>query len=837
MTSRRIVVVRLAPRIPGAVTYAALNSNDKSADITISGGGLTATSSSAFARVVRSDLGLSIGSWYWETFATTANNGRGGVARSPALLSQGLGTVAAGVGLSIGGPDSAGLVRRNDATIDTGFGAIAAGDTVCHWWESSTGTYRVRLNGGAWFTAYTGSLQIGQAWYPALECDAATGSQSIRVDPATFVQEPPPGVRAGLYHAIESTATNIYVSSDPYVPDAPLLLARLSGAKSELVIERHAKIWPWALTGTDRRGRLVVLNGDRRLDAWGDYGWRDAEYEILVGNDTDDFGDFVIWSKGVIDSFGWDDRRNIVLELADPLARLDEPLQQSLYPVGTGNLQIVGKPEPITLGEDVRMFPTLLSTQVSGGNEFTFAGHDDALFEIIEVSDRGDIFEEGVDWNYLPGRNGFQLVNEPDNPISARVSGAMELLSVSVPRSGVDSDFVASTWAGSPAAPAGWTNASSGGGTVTEVAEGAAYLTTGAQIAALDVTLGGSGARTWRVDVVFSEWTSGGAYVIGNPGGAEDFGVILPTEAGAGSTVVDATATIRVRDWEDADFTIASVRITEVTVINRLPAWLRYLCVTRGGFDLADVDVSAAEDLDEKAPYTLAWHGNAPITILKLLRMVMDSFTGWVTSTRAGLITVGRLEADQSAPVALVLNTTNIKTISQRKDVAENFTQRMGGKRNFAVHSGGDISPDVTQELQAELLNEWGAVREAGQLDTPNDEVPTGAAITDDEESNIGFQHAIAAPLQETLLDDASDVHTETNRAAAIIGGNQLRWWDVVAVLTPEIANAIEIGQRATITMPIEDLDAGRDSIILGAVLLVNSSDVRLVLLEYPEIS
>jgi hypothetical protein len=217
--------------------------------------------------------------------------------------------------------------------------------------------------------------------------------------------------------------------------------------------------------------------------------------------------------------------------------------------------------------------------------------------------------------------------------------------------------------------------------------------------------------------------------------------------------------------------------------------------------------------------------------------MAMDSFTGWVTSTRAGLVTVGRLEADQSEPVAFALNTTNIKTITQRNDIAESFTRRMGASRNYAVHSGGDIVPSASQELQAVLMSEWGAVREAGALDVPEDAVPTGASITDDAESNEAFQHAVGAPLQETLLFDVDYLPQEINRVAAIIGGSELRWWNVVAELSREVADSIEIGQRVTITMPIQGLDAGRDATILGAVININSSDVQLTLLEYPEVS
>jgi len=838
---RRIIIVRLKPRIPSATDYAALNSSDKSATVTLSGSNLIATTAGAVGSV-RADLGLTIGAWYWETRATTitVSGTRGGLARASHPIATALGDDA----LSIGGPDAAGNVRFDG--VDTPLlGAITNADTIGHWFDTSSGTYQVRKNNGAWFTAVSEQRLLGQAWYPALE-NGVTAVQLIRTDPAAFVYAAPPGVRQGLYHSIASTPTDIYVSSDPSVPDAPLLLPRVSGSKSELVVERHAKLWPWALSGTDRRGRLVVLNGDRRLDAWGDYGWRDAEYEIFAGDETDDFGDFVTWSKGVIDSFGWDDRRNIALELADPLARLDKPLQSSLYPVArlypiaSDNPQINGKPEPITLGGGIRMFPTLLSTASAGGSEFTYAVHDAPVDSIAEIYDRGDPLYQYKDWNYLPDRSGFQLVNAPDNPVSAIVTGEMETLSFAVPRMGVDSDFVSSTWSGVPLAPTGWDNTSSGGGQVTD-ASGAAFLTTGSgEVAGLIVTLPAGGFRRWRVDMFLNSWTSGDIRVIGDPSGTPDPNLVVPIGAGDYVTaVVLASTEIEIRNPVDGvvNYTISEVQISEVSTIDRLPEWLRYLCVTRGGFDLADVDVAAAEDIDEKAPYLLGWSGSQPITILKLLRMTLDSFTGWVTSTREGLVTVGRLEADQSEPIAFALNSTNIRTIVQRNDIAESFTRRMGESRNYAVHTDGDIVPGATQELQAALLSEWGSIREAGKLDVPADTPPAGSAITDDAESNEAFQHAIGAPLQETLLMDTYYAPREINRVASIIGGSELRWWSVVAALSREVADSIELGQRVTITMPIQGLDDGRDATILGAVVNINSSDVQLTLLEYPEVS
>jgi hypothetical protein len=282
---------------------------------------------------------------------------------------------------------------------------------------------------------------------------------------------------------------------------------------------------------------------------------------------------------------------------------------------------------------------------------------------------------------------------------------------------------------------------------------------------------------------------------------------------------------------------VSTFTAAEVELIDTLPHWLRYLCVTRGGFSLGEVDVAAADALESKTGYRLGWFGNQAISMLKLLRLAMDSFTGWVTTTRAGVVTVGRLEADGTEPIAFALNENNIKKIRERKDVSPNFTRMMAGERNYAVHSGGDLATSVTQADQELFLTEWGAVREADAEQVSPDAIPTGAALTDAPEANAVYAAATGNAPQPTLLTDGDHVRAEINRTSAIFDASLLRWWEVRALLAAGIPESIEIGQRTTITMPLDGLDAGVGATIMGATIWANSNEVVLNLLQYPEVS
>lgn len=84
-----------------AITYATLNPSDKSADLTLSGGDLTATASGSGYDSVRSTLGVSSGKHYWEFKYTTVAlaDATWGVANSTMALTNYVGLDANGWGV------------------------------------------------------------------------------------------------------------------------------------------------------------------------------------------------------------------------------------------------------------------------------------------------------------------------------------------------------------------------------------------------------------------------------------------------------------------------------------------------------------------------------------------------------------------------------------------------------------------------------------------------------------------------------------------------------------------------------------------------------------------
>jgi hypothetical protein len=843
VAKRRVMLVKLSPRLPIAPIFAAWNSNDKGANIVLSGSNLIASNASATTHKVRANVAMTRGSWYWETQVTagTSSANRTGIARGSELLTSapaiGTGTLNAGVEFSSGN------YYYNGTLIGT-LGASGSGNVVCHLFDCTTNTYSVRKNGGAWAVVATGVADY--PWYPCAEVPQSNG-QSANFGASAFAQTPYAGAHAGVWTVPESEPESVFVSSEPFFGGddgkggVPVWKPRIAG-DSDVVIERNASCWVFAGQSGSKRGSLALLNGDYRLNEWLSWEWRDAEYTIWSGYDRQEFDDFSVWATGVVDDLFLDGTRRFVLPLADPLARLDRQLQTAVYPTTAANAQVIGNPLAVAIGQALYCPGVLHSTAIIGADAFRYDLHDDGLRSIDAAYDRGDALVVTTDYGQTMARDGVKLVNEPDRPVCFSVTGATETLGTLVPVSGVASNFATATWAGSPSAPPGWAVTTSGSATVTKVTNmGARFLGTGSDLAELATSTNVLTLNALvRVDIEVSAYVSGSLNV--RRGISAIFGTPVVNAVGKWTLFgqVSTAGTLRLFTNAAADITVKSVVATSVAVIERLPAWMRYLCVTRGGLASNALDTAAIAALDTAAPYRLAHYTDKVQNILGLLRMTLDSFCGWVTSNRLGQVTVGRLEARAGRTGTLVLNRSNIISIKRRDDVARGLTRRLAGRRNHRPHSEGEIAASVSAALRAELLSEWTCIRSA----TPSAEATVLAAepisLSASRSGIAGstataYKHADGNAHQPTLLQDPLQIQSEINRVDALFAAEGIVWYDVEALISAATADQIEMGQFTHVTHPIEGLESGDWLTIMNAVVRFHSRRVTLTLLKLPE--
>src|SRR3954464_10302334 len=124
------------------------STTDKSANITLSNGNLTAASTSVSAGAVRSSTSKSTGNKiYFETVWNTAPSGAN-TACGITTGSAGLGSIASSSIGAIIYPT--GAISVNGAASGISLGAVTVGTTICFAVDLANSRFWVRLNSGLW---------------------------------------------------------------------------------------------------------------------------------------------------------------------------------------------------------------------------------------------------------------------------------------------------------------------------------------------------------------------------------------------------------------------------------------------------------------------------------------------------------------------------------------------------------------------------------------------------------------------------------------------------------------------------------------------------------------
>ena len=589
--------------------------------------------------------------------------------------------------------------------------------------------------------------------------------------------------------------------------------ARISG-QDDVVIERSASVWPFGRAATQRAGVVSLLNGDRALDdcLFGPHRIaRDWEYQLRwcwddeAADPDHDIATTQIWQSGLIDSVSTTDGdRRIVLTLADPLARWDVPLQTDLYPDNAPNAAARGKPKPITLGE-ARFAPGVLrDTDELGADKWIYDLHDERVVRVSAAYDKGDIFTANIDWKYPADRRGIRLVNKPDRPVTATLTGQYQLGEQTM-----FTDFATDPWPGG--SPTGWirfVGSKVAGGWRMNASVFANVGETGTGVI--------QPGKNYRARVVCSAAAAGVVYL--SPANSPFFiDAIQISAPGTYDAIIPAAATTRsLRFSADAgtDITIASVELHEIHDTTRLPRFVSAIAQRKS---LAgSLDTAAITALDTAAPYALGTYQDTPITALTLLRRALDGWCGWVTSTRDGRLTVGRLRKRGGTTGTVRLGRGQIITVRRRTDTAPGLATRLAGLRNHHVHSDGDIASSVDGALRAELQSEY-------TIKTGSTAMPTA------------YAHADGADPQPTLLQDATQLQAAADHVTDLFGSGPMTWYELEAAISSEIADGLEMGDWIHVTHPVAGLDAGKWLCLMGATIRFRGRRATLTLLDIPE--
>jgi hypothetical protein len=822
----RILLAELEPGIPADPVYATWSPTDRMPEIALSAGNLVASKSTLSAvdwAAVRGTTSMPVGAWYWETQVTYTG--------SADFL---IGAMAEDQGLGLGRPGYAGLsiaVGRDGSIRCLGYygdvGAVANGDVLRFLYDADAGTFAVARNGGAFVTAKLyGPLGAFGAPYrrpvlrPVVGLLRPSGS-SVQVTAnfgaTPFLYPVPTGANQGVYTVPAPTRHTVYLSNNGFktgageMPASTYYDGRIAG-DSDVEFTREIGLSPWGNSTAARGGELSVINRDGGIDDWLAWEWRDAPFRLYAGREGDARASFQPWSYGVVDRIEGVDSRRMRIVLADPLARLDVPVQSELYPEETANAQLRGKPLPIVLGrprwcepQRVDPNPTQRMYRLHGHGEGQ-GGDSPGIGSISDAFDGGNRFGGAAD------------PYAAHNPVTLLNGGNFNVWSLD---------------AGGVSMPSNWARITgfsttdrfeqgAGGGTLrlrsTGQARAAIYHSGSTlnaryryQIAFSVTAVAKAGQITFRTDgpdlppadVVVAITSTGAKTVILDVPEQAQLQIVL------GRTELDATidnltvSSVQIIDWayytDGADrigLTLANAPAGRITchpvgptvrfgaaVLERasdFAGWLFGRMFEDRGIEV----VHALDGLGDAGSRRLATYLTQPVTYSALLREVMNSLLAGVWTARTGQVRALRWAEPDPAAVVLTLDERNIAgDIRIELDQAKSLRRRVAGRRNHSVHSDSEIAGGVSEALRQELKSEWGFTASGAE-----------AAVGDERPTSAAYLAASDRDPLPTLLQDEADISALANELCTLWRPTRY-FYDLSAVLDADAADALEPGQ------------------------------------------
>lgn len=800
--ARRVVLIEIDAQAQGAKTYAAWNAADKTANCTLSGGNLTATAAAtANYNAARATIGISAGQHYWETthnFAAGTVTLAGICTAAFAMATTGIGTDAGG--LSASGPRTDGnCYFKNVVAGDAG--TVANGTLVRHHLDMDSGTYRVAIGAGSFVTVATG---LTGTWFAVAQFQTNAHAVVANFGATAFTYAAPVDALSGVYttgaatSSVQRVATESVFTASDGVPASVMYKPRL--LLGDITMKRKAGAWPITNSGTEfALGEIQLANDDGFFDSWRDLIVRDRAITIRYGTPTQAQRPqtTTLWLSAVCDRIEYREKV-LIIKLTDLRSRLNKPLQTATY-IGPQVATLKDRVKPATLGKANNIDPVL----IDAANRI-YDCHDSNNMMVLEVTDQAD--PDVLSTDFRQDANGFVTtvahIGRTAATVSGQVTPGADLL-------GADGNF--GTWVAGAFTtnPQGWTVTGETSATVgvhESPAGNAQIRNTGG---GGQVTLGksaftaGTGV-SYFVDMSVSGFTSGSLRIWSSTAAN-----VTTTQRIAGISVTGAHRfvitpaasetflVIGTVSGANTDMSIDNVRVYPITQLELLPDFMTQLCVTRGGLVSGDLDSTAINALNTKAPYVMGFHAREAVMIDQIIRDLMDCFCGWMVPTYDGKLTVGRLEEPASTATLSLTRYDLTGRPLCTLDTAKGLTDRLGAVRNWSLHSDSDIATSVSLATRERLKVEYQEVVKAlGALS------PT-------------YAHALTAAVRGSLLLLRAQALAEISRVATLYRKERY-FYEIPCLLDISTANTLAIGATVRVTYPAFDLAAGKNLLVLG---------------------
>lgn len=551
----------------------------------------------------------------------------------------------------------------------------------------------------------------------------------------------------------------------------------------------------WTETAQTNIGAIELNNADGVYDGWLGLDAADARVTLRTVRPGQEFGDAVVVWRGILLRVEAVDRTKIRLVLDTFHALFRRPMFTVTMTDTDGN----EKPSPVMIGGCALIQPLLF---------------DDATLH-YKVSDSringlNTIYSSGApldnaQWDYDDERAGFVSGITPPqgSRITATGFGNFGFGSNVLPTPDLDA------W--TSGVPTGYTEISTGTGTITEVPGVGARIQweAGDYIRLITGTvLPDTDAGWYLIKGRIARLTEGLLYCLfrNEPATlvqinqAGDFAVLTYVPAGADRTF-----------WWGSDDTNAGDLVLDYIEVRKvganqsqlLPYAIEQVAMVHGPLRYDQIDQDSITALTSAANKTVGYfqpHGGAE-TIDSILYQILASWTGWWYIDELGRLRVGRLEApDQMATPDLSLSDLDIiGGVIPRADLAPRLSDSYAGGRRWAPYTESELA-GLPLEDPTSFIEPYAHVRKgAGTL-------------------HQTYAHARGADPVKTLISGgATQVKAEADRVVGTLFNVRRDLYEVRASLQSSAAAlALQPGALVRITYPRYGLGAGRNLRLVG---------------------
>lgn len=793
--ARKILLLEIVGPSVTTLTPIAFDPATKGANIALSNGNLTASGSVASAaQSVRNLTGRTSGAFYYEYLVVNLATSTGlfmGACNTSQLSTNYVGQSVNGWSIL-----ASGGTFTNSASISSGI-TYAIGDIAMIALDITNGKIYFGKN-GIWINGSNPSTATNPAYTgltgtlsPAVAPNNFTSSgifdsATLIADPALQSYQAPVGFTPGWVSSATVAGSNYYFASEGFTTaptDSPAnqYYEPCIAADGDPIYDRSVTCAIWTNTNTTATqgqysdapsgiataatialGDISLDNTDGGIDSFVTTTMRGGTVKLKLGYFGQAFTAYNVVATGVIDNVGSTDEHTVKVYLRGKMARLDLAIQTTLYDATTPNLALEGTPLPFALG-DCQWVPLITVDPANLEYQLT----DSPFGVVIELRDQGVKITQGVGWSsgaedVKTGVHdyGVRRLTNPAGRQCAKVTGNLSLGANAITASNPFGTWTAGV-------PAGWTktigaNTTFVQGTGTLAVFGCTVATAGAYISTVDSTSNASAiGNLYYAEVVCTAVTSGSIDVLCS---GHSTAVVIGTITKPGTYrfafVATTTTSVISFAWGKvvcSGVTLSGVTCVLATKIERLPAWLSYLCVTRGGLSSGDIDSAGTiTALDTLAPYKLNFYCQDQTRYPDLLKATLDSYCGWIWESRLGVLSVGRLALPSATSVLTLTDQEIVGDIIYTTDTATGLSPACAGMENYSVHGESDI---------------------AASLFVPGTGDPTAAAQLQQAYLSIKKGNGTLSPLYSTqannapmatLLTDPLQVAMEANRRAGM---------------------------------------------------------------------